>query len=187
MPPPLNAAARFGIGYRAMADADLPFVEALYASTRAEELALTGWPPEQQRAFLVQQHRMQHRQYRACHPDAEWLIVERRGEPIGRLYLKLWEGRRRIIDISLVPAARGLGIGGAILADVIAAAESQGQGVALRVEMRNPARRLYERLGFELVEDQGAYLCMERPARGQDLSRRSPRSESPAASAPMAR
>jgi GNAT superfamily N-acetyltransferase len=164
MPPPLDAAAAFGIAYRPMADEDLPFIEALYASTRAEEIGLTGWPPEQQRAFLAQQHRAQHHQYRTHNPDAEWLIVERGGEPIGRLYLGRWEGRRRIIDISLLPGARGLGIGGAILADVIAAAESEGQGVSIRVEIHNPARRLYERLGFELAEDQGAYLRMERPA-----------------------
>lgn len=163
MPPPIDAAARFAIAYRPMVDQDLPFIEALYASTRTE-VALTGWPPEQQRAFLAQQHRAQHHQYRIHNPDAEWLIVERGGEPIGRLYLGRWEGRRRIIDISLVPASRGLGIGSAILADVIAAAESEGQGVSIRVEIHNPARRLYERLGFALVEDQGAYLRMEWPA-----------------------
>ena len=70
-----------------MTDEDLPFVEALYASTRAAEMALTGWPPEQQRAFLAQQHRAQHHHYRAYHAGAEWLIIERDGAPIGRLYL----------------------------------------------------------------------------------------------------
>ena len=43
------AAPRFGIAYRPMTDDDLPFVAALYASTRAEEVAPTGWPPEMQR------------------------------------------------------------------------------------------------------------------------------------------
>ena len=39
MPPPLRAAAPFGIAYRPMTDDDLPFVDALFASTRAEEVA----------------------------------------------------------------------------------------------------------------------------------------------------
>ena len=35
MPPPVEAAAAFGIAYREMTDDDLPFVAALYATTRA--------------------------------------------------------------------------------------------------------------------------------------------------------
>lgn len=161
MPPPLRAAARFGIAYRPMVDEDLPFVAALYASTRAEEVALTGWPAEMQRAFLAQQHQAQHRHYRAYHPDAEWLIVERDGEAIGRLYLDEREAQLEIIDISLAAAVRGKGLGRAILADVIEKARAAGKGVSLHVESHNPARRLYDRLGFQMVEDKGVYLQME--------------------------
>jgi hypothetical protein len=84
MPPPVAAAAAFGISYRAETDDDLPFVAALYATTRAEEVAATGWPPAMQAAFLEQQHRAQRRHYRAAHPQGEWLLIERAGEPIGR-------------------------------------------------------------------------------------------------------
>jgi ribosomal protein S18 acetylase RimI-like enzyme len=166
MPPPPAAAAELGIAYRPMVEADLPFVEALYASTRTEELALTGWPETQQRAFLAQQHRAQHQYYRSQFAEAEWLIVERGGEAIGRLYLDKRDDLHRVIDISLVPAARGRGIGGAILTDVIAAADAQGKSVSIHVEMHNPARRLYDRLGFVTVADEGIYLRLERPARG---------------------
>ena len=165
MPPPLAAAAALGIAYRPMVEDDLPFIEALYASTRTEELALTGWPEAQQQAFLIQQHRAQHQHYRIHFAEAEWLIVERGGEAIGRLYLDNRDDRHRVIDISLVPAARGQGIGGAILSDVIAAAEAQGKSVSIHVEVSNPARRLYDRLGFVTVADEGIYLRLERPAR----------------------
>lgn len=148
-----------------MVDGDLPFVAALYGSTREDELARVGWPAELRQAFLAQQHDAQHRHYRAAYPNAEWLIVERSGEPIGRLYLAEWESELRVIDISLVPGARGGGIGGALLADVIAAAERGNRKVSIHVELHNPARRLYERLGFAPVEDKGAYLLMERPPR----------------------
>lgn len=165
MPPPLRAAGKHGIAYRPMADEDLPFVADLYASTRAEEVAQTGWPAAQQAAFLAQQHRAQHLHYRNVFPDAEWLIVERDGEPIGRLYLDETGDRVMLIDISLVPAARGAGLGGAILADLMAAAGAAGKWVSLHVERLNPARRLYVRHGFTLVSDKGIYLEMEwRPA-----------------------
>mgnify|MGYP006172143551 CR=1 FL=1 len=162
MPPPSREAARHGIAYRPMTDADLAFVAALFASTRAEELAATGWPADVQHAFLAQQHHAQHVDYARCFPDAERLIVERAGEPIGRLYLGADGDGLRIIDISLLPAERGRGLGGAILVDVIAAAEAAGRTVSIHVEKTNPARRLYERLGFLLVEDRGLYDLMER-------------------------
>jgi len=169
MPPPLHAAARFGIGYRPFAAEDFAFIEALYFSTRAEELARTGWPEDQKRAFLTQQHRAQHHHYQTYYPDAERLIVERGGEPIGRLYLDAWALEIRIVDISLMPAARGQGIGEAILRDVIEQAAAAGKGVSIHVEKFNPARRLYQRLGFVVAEDKGVYDLMER-----DVPRPSP-------------
>lgn len=164
MLPPLEAAAKLGIGLRPATNEDLPFIARLYASTRAEEMALTGWPQEQQAAFLAQQHEAQHRHYRQHYPVAEWLIVERGGAAIGRLYLGESEGELRVIDISLLPAARGEGIGGAILSDILCQAEASGKRVIIHVEQSNPARRLYARLGFRIVDDQGVYLRMEWPS-----------------------
>lgn len=152
MPPPLKAAAAFGLSYRPMTEADLPFAAALYASTRAGEMAMTGWPAAMQAAFLDQQHRAQHQHYRAAYPGAEWLIVEQAGAAIGRLYLDRGAAELTLIDIAIVPERRGTGIGGAILADLLAGATAAGQRVALQVEHGNPARRLYERLGFEATE-----------------------------------
>ena len=99
MPPPLRAAAEFGVSYRPMAEEDLPFVADLYASTRREEVAQAGWPPEMQEAFLAQQHEAQHSHYSLHFADAEWLIVERSGEAIGRIYLRDEAEALNIVDI----------------------------------------------------------------------------------------
>jgi ribosomal protein S18 acetylase RimI-like enzyme len=157
MPPPLDAASRFGVSYRRFTDDDLPFVSALYASGRREELAVTGWPLELQDQFLAQQAAAQHAHYALHFADAEWLIVERGGEAIGRLYLRTLEDALHIVDISLCPGSRGLGIGGAILADILSQARGLGKLVSIHVEKNNPARSLYARLGFEIAEDRGAY------------------------------
>ena len=148
-----------------MTDADLPFVAELYASTRQDELAVSGWPPETIALFLAQQHEAQHRHYRHYFPDALWLILERGGEPVGRLYLRQLETRLHIIDISLVPETRNRGLGTTILSDLLDHAHGRGEAVSIHVEKFNPARRLYARLGFEEVEDRGAYdLLVARPA-----------------------
>jgi len=158
MPPPLIEAAAFGISWRAMTDGDLPFVAALFATTRAH-LVQPGWPRAMQAAFLEQQHRMQHLHFRGAWPDAEWLLIERGGAPIGRLYLAEQDGHLLIVDISLLPEARGAGLGTAILKDVLA---GEARPVELTVEPFNPARRLYDRLGFEAVEESAAYVRMIR-------------------------
>lgn len=157
MPPPLKAASALGISYRAFTEDDLPFVSELYASTRREELAMTGWPAELQAGFLAQQAAAQHCHYALHYADAEWLIIERDGNAIGRLYLRAIPGGLRIVDISLVPDCRGQGIGSAILADILDYARVRESEVTIHVERNNPARSLYRRLGFETIEEKGIY------------------------------
>ena len=161
MPPPLRAARPFGLLYRLIADADLAFLGELYASTRWDEVAALPWTDEAKTAFLAQQFDAQHRHYMAHYPDAEWLVVERGGAAIGRLYLEEWPTQIRIIDIALMPDSRGQGIGAAILLDTIALARGLGKRVSIHVEKNNVAMRLYRRLGFAAVEDKGVYDLME--------------------------
>jgi len=160
MPLLLVEAAALGVALRPMSDADLPFTAALYASTRTEELAPVPWPEEAKRAFLAQQHAAQHAHYRQHYQGMDAAIVERGGAAIGRLYLYDMPGEVRIVDISLMPAARRQGLGTALLRDVLAAAA--GRSVTIHVEKNNPARTLYARLGFKILDDdRGAYDLWE--------------------------
>lgn len=165
MPPPLRAAAGLGVSCRPSTDEDLPFLAAVYASTRLEEVAATGWPQEMQLQFLAHQADAQHRHYRGHYPDAEWLVIERGGEAIGRLFIEEWPSQIRLIDISLLPQGRGAGVGSAILADLKDAAAAAGKPLTIHVERNNPAMRLYRRLGFAKIDEHGVYDLMEwRPA-----------------------
>jgi len=161
MPPPIDRAAGFGITYRPLREDDFAFTAALYASTRTEELMATGWPDEAKQAFLAQQHQAQHQYYQAHYEGAEWLIVERDGAAIGRLYLAEGESDIRLIDIALLPEQRGAGIGAALIDDLLAWAGARGKSVSLHVEPNNPVRRLYLRLGFVAGEVLGAYQRMD--------------------------
>jgi GNAT superfamily N-acetyltransferase len=73
---------------------------------------------EQKQAFLQQQHQAQHFHYRQHYEGAEWLIIESGGRPVGRLYRAEWPREIRIMDVSLLPEARGGGIGTHILQDI---------------------------------------------------------------------
>ncbi len=150
-----------GVSLRPMRARDKPFLYRVYASTRAEELAVTGWSEAEKTAFLTQQFEAQHRYYQAQFPDAAFQVIERDGEPIGRLYLDRRAEEIRIIDIALLPAHRRAGIGGALLREILGEAAAAGKAVRIHVERNNPALGLYHRLGFKEIEDQGVYLLME--------------------------
>ncbi|MBO9624512.1 MAG: GNAT family N-acetyltransferase [Sphingomonas sp.] len=156
------AAAQLGVVLRPMVEADYAFCEALYASTRLEELAPLGWPAEAVRQFLAQQHRAQHLHYQQHYAGAQWWIVESAGCPLGRLYVFEGASDIRIVDIALLPKARGQGIGGALIEGVQRHAAAQGKRVSIHAEKNNPARSLYFRLGFVVIDaDRGAYDLLE--------------------------
>ncbi|QAY75201.1 GNAT family N-acetyltransferase [Sphingosinicella sp. BN140058] len=164
MPPRLVQAAALGLSYRPRTPDDLPFLFSVYAATREEELAQTGWPIEMRLHFLRQQFEAQRAHYDLHYPAAEWLVIEAGGEDVGRLYLEEWADQLRIIDIALLPAARRQGFGTAILNDVCAMASAAGKKVSIHVEKNNPAMALYRTLGFVAVADKGVYDLLERPA-----------------------
>lgn len=150
-----------GVTVRPETEADATWLLAIYASTRAHEMALVDWTDAQKQDFLRMQFDAQHRYYTSAYPGATFDLIERHGQPIGRLYLHERDADVRIVDIALLPEARGQGIGTALLRDVIARAEARARRVSIHVEHDNPARRLYERLGFRPVEARGFYLLME--------------------------
>lgn len=134
----------------------------MYASTRQEELAQTGWSEEQKASFLRQQFEAQSRYYREHYAGAEFSVILSDGRPAGRLYVARWPGEIRIVDIALLPERRNRGIGTKLLEDLIAESEASGKPLSIHVERFNPALRLYERLGFREVADKGVYFLMER-------------------------
>lgn len=122
----------------------------LYRTSRAEEFAAAGLPPAALDALLEQQYRAQAQGYATQFPDAVFLIILHRDEPVGRLILQTGDQRWRIVDIVLLPAVCGQGIGSDIIEAVARAASAQGaRELVLAVLFSNvAARRLYERLGF---------------------------------------
>jgi ribosomal protein S18 acetylase RimI-like enzyme len=149
------------VATRAILPEDEPFLRRVYAGTRAEELAIVPWSDAQKDAFLAMQFDAQHRYYHQQFPDASFDIILREGEPIGRLYVDRRDDEIRIIDIALLPEARGEGIGGKLLADLIAEAGASNKPIRIHVERYNRAMSLYVRLGFAPIGESELYFLME--------------------------
>ena len=148
------------ITLRPAGPADEGFLLAVYASTRADELALVDWSDAQKKAFVHQQFTAQSAHYRD-YTGASYDVIEVDGEPTGRLYVARWEDEIRIMDIALLPEHRGAGIATRLLGELLAEGAEAGKKVSIHVERQNPARGLYERLGFVPVEERGVYLLLE--------------------------
>jgi ribosomal protein S18 acetylase RimI-like enzyme len=142
--------------------ADRAFLLQVYGSTRADELALLPWTDEQKAGFIAQQFAAQDAHYRKHYDGAAFDVIEVDGEPAGRLYVYRGSHEIRIVDIALVPAFRGRGLGTRLLRDLIVEADDGGRKLSIHVEVTNPARRLYERLGFRPAGEHGIHLLMER-------------------------
>jgi GNAT superfamily N-acetyltransferase len=157
----MESATSYSPSLRAATPEDEPFLRAVYASTRAEELAQVPWSNEQKRAFTDMQFAAQDADYRRNYPDAEYSIIEVQGVPAGRLYVDRCKKEIRIIDIALLPQHRRAGIGTKLLTELQDEARLAGKALTIHVERFNPALNLYQRLGFRQIEDKGVYLFLE--------------------------
>jgi ribosomal protein S18 acetylase RimI-like enzyme len=139
---------------------DQPFLYQTFASTRTEEMKLTGWNAEQQETFLRMQYEAQRGSYLTQFPDAEYWVILRDEIAAGRLIVDRTPEEIHVIDIALVPEFRGLGIGSAVMDAMMQEASQAAKSVRLFVERFNPALRWYERLGFGVVSGGEIYLEM---------------------------
>jgi ribosomal protein S18 acetylase RimI-like enzyme len=148
---------------RPVAESDQDFLYQVYASTRRAEVAAWGWNEAQQDAFLRMQFTMQQRAYEMQYPQAAHDIILLDDEPIGRLLVVRSADQIQLTDISLLTAYRGRGIGSQLITKLLDEADRTGSKVGLQVLKKNPAARLYERLGFIRTGEHDLYFLMERP------------------------
>lgn len=143
---------------RPVSQADQDFLLRVYASTRAAELALTGWDEPTGNAFLQMQFNAQATHYRQHWPTSEHSVIEAlsRGtnQPVGRLWIDRRADSIHVLDIAVLSEFCGHGIGGACFARLMDEASHAAKALTIQVEQGNPARRLYDRLGFKPVGPQ---------------------------------
>ena len=151
------------VALRAVQPEDEEFLLGVYASSRADEMALVDWDEAQKQAFLRSQFEAQTAQYHARFPDAEYSIILYQGSPVGRFWIGRTPEQIRLLDIEVLPEFRNQGIGAVLLKSLLA--ESEATGTPLRhmvFKMNTDALRFYARFGFAPIEDVGAYIHMER-------------------------
>jgi RimJ/RimL family protein N-acetyltransferase len=140
---------------------DEAFLYQVYATTRAEEMAQVPWSETQREAFLKMQFSAQQLHYRTYHPDSTHDIILLDAQPIGRLYVARSAEEIQILDITILPEHCNKGIGTPLIKRLMDEAAEAGKPLTIYVESFNPSRRLFERLGFSKIGDDGVNHLME--------------------------
>ena len=145
-----------------VSERDNEFLLSLYASTRAEELAQVEWNEGQKEMFVRWQFDLQRREYDTRFPDAEYCVIVIDQQPAGRIWIGADDEQIRLLDIALLPEFQNQGVGTVLLKRLMKRAENEGKALRHMVfVLNNNADRFYERLGFQKIEDFGAYKHME--------------------------
>ena len=141
------------IHLRAASREDLPFLLTLRRLTMTEHLQRVGAPTDDD---------AHDRRIRANFDDA--MIVCEGADAIGLLKVTRAAGEWHVHQIQILPACQGRGVGAAVLNALLTDAARERVSVSLSVLHGNPARRLYERLGFRVVSETDTSANMIRHA-----------------------
>ena len=157
---------------------DAEFLYRLYSTTRMDELNAAGFPEDEREQFLRMQFDLQNTHYERFYPGAEDRIIitaasddnggddkcagAAAGTAIGREYVYLSEDEILLVDIALLPEFCGKGIGTVLLEKLCRESARTGKPLKLyALKFNNRVLRLYERFGFNIIDDTGVYYLLE--------------------------
>ena len=101
-----------------------------------------------EKTWGIWEHRLQRKTVSDSFDTKTHQIISRSGERIGILASSFNNTHIQLEKIYLLPGYQNLGIGSSLIRQLMQHAKQQGKPLRLRVLRVNPARRLYERLGF---------------------------------------
>ncbi len=150
------------ISLRPVTEADEPFLYELYKTVRGPEFAQVPLPPEQLEMLFSMQYRARTGSYEATFPKSQNSVILSGEAPIGQIWIDRNGGQILLVDIALLPAYRGTGIGSGLVEGLIAEARQSGLPLICSVATNNPGSlRFHQRLGFAIVAEDPMYYELE--------------------------
>ena len=89
------------------------------------------------------------------------IVLELDSASIGCLFVEEDDSSLLLHRILLLPEFQNQGLGSAVVSEILEAARRSRRSVRLQVFRGNPARRLYQRLGFSVVGESDTHVMME--------------------------
>jgi ribosomal protein S18 acetylase RimI-like enzyme len=147
---PMAAVDKSLVSFRAATPEDVPFLVALRHQTMVPHQVASGAVPSEAEVtnrVLVR------------YESAQIVLIE--GQPVGLLKAPRDGLQWEVLQVQLSSQWQGQGLGTLLLQRIIGEAQSAGATLRLSVLKANPARRLYERLGFAIVEEREHAYTMQ--------------------------
>lgn len=140
------------ITYRPAVTADRAWLWELKRATMRDYVAAVyGWDEKEQHRMFIEKF------------DPSFLkIIQINGSDIGLLDFEEREVDFLLGRIEIFPTSQKMGIGSVVIQTVIAEAAGKMKSVRLQVLRSNPARRLYERLGFRVEAETPTHFKMRK-------------------------
>lgn len=137
------------------------FLFEIFAELRAPELSASGLDAKALRDLLAMQHVCQLGWYRQLYPQARHELLLHDELAVGYWLIDDAGAALTLVDFALLASVRGQGFGQRALRALQRRAAKRSGAIRLRVRRDSPARRLYERCGFEVAEADELDLAME--------------------------
>jgi ribosomal protein S18 acetylase RimI-like enzyme len=146
------------VGMRAAVEADNDLLLEIFESARPD-FALLPLAPHAKSQLVAQQRRAQLLHYATAFPGAQYFVIEADGVAAGQLILWQDETQLRVVDVALLRAHRGRGLGTVLMTQL------QRQAMKARLPLQlavwgwnDDALRFYRRLGFKQTDEDAGYL-----------------------------
>ena len=150
------------IQLRPVTPEDDPVLFEIFCSAHEHKFAPLELPEDQLEQLLKIQFEGQRRDFLQRYPGGRFDLVVKSGEVIGQWFVCQQPDGFLVIDITFLPCHR-TGIATRLVRGFLREARDAGKPVRAHVEATNPARRLWLRMGFQKVGDDGAYWALEYP------------------------
>jgi len=137
---------------------DQAFLHHLLEESQRQELAGLDLPPTLLSSMVKTQLRTDQTAHAAA--DHRRHIIEVDGQNVGRLIWRPEPTALHMVELRLLPARCGRGLGTALLTDLQRQIADTGLGLCLLVAPFNPARRFYLRLDFVEITMEGPMIAM---------------------------
>jgi GNAT superfamily N-acetyltransferase len=141
---------------------DTAFFFALFAATRAPEMAAMPIDAKAKDFLVRAQHRSMTETYRREYPNARWEVIELEGEPVGRLVTDVGIACVTYVDIAILPQKQARGLARRVMLQALEEPRRLGLPARVSVLMYNVASlRLCERVGFVQAEESPPFVRLE--------------------------
>ena len=147
---------------RPVSPQDDEFLSQLLFESFFEKLSAHLWPEHIREPLLRMQMQGQRSTYAAQYPHADHALIALDDKPVGRILLDRGPQFHTLVDIVIAKKHRRAGMGTVLIRSLCIEAEMMRKPMRLNVAADNPARALYLRLGFRMLEADELNILMER-------------------------